>query len=119
MSQYVRRRWGEIIAGSAILFAPCLCFLATPIGAQTATPPPWTVDSIRSTRLGTTRRLRIALPSGYEQRINASHKYPVLLILGDADDDALAATVYTARVLTRGFSLGLPPLIIVGVSTSG
>jgi predicted alpha/beta superfamily hydrolase len=70
----------------------------------------WTVDSIHSTTLGTTRALYVATPTDYRL---SSDRYPVLVLL-DADDQP-QFTAAVANVQFLASRNAIPGLIIVGV----
>ena len=74
----------------------------------------WTADSIKSSVLNATRRVRISLPLGYSNESEQSRKYPVAIVL-DAEDALFTALLPSLRLLESGVSPALPPLIVVGV----
>lgn len=86
-----------------------LLLLASPALAQTPTLT-WTTDSIRSTRLGETRALYIAMPADYNL---TKDRYPVLVLLDANDQPQFTAAVANVQFLASRNAI--PGLIIVGV----
>jgi len=95
---------------SAIALIPLLS--SRPLGGQMAASPiTWTQQTLKSTALGTERRLFISLPQDYGW--NRGRRYPVLLLLDAEDVEQFTAAVANARFL--GSRDETPPLIIVGI----
>src|SRR5687768_14951844 len=89
--------------------------IANPARPQSVAPVLWTADSIRSEVLGETRRVKIALPIGYDARENALERYPVLIVLDADGEPAFTAVVANVRSLSGRSGALLPRMIVVGV----
>jgi predicted alpha/beta superfamily hydrolase len=86
-----------------------LLLLATPALAQSPALN-WSVDSLRSARLGETRALYIATPADYNL---TKDRYPVLILLDANDQPQFTAGVANVQFLASRNAI--PGLIIVGV----
>lgn len=90
------------------LLLPLLA-LASPAFAQSSSLT-WTVDSLRSAKLGETRALYIATPPGYDL---STDRYPVLVLLDANDQPQFTAAVANIQFLASRNAI--PGLLIVGV----
>lgn len=86
-----------------------LLILASPVLAQ-APSVTWTVDSVRSARLGHTRALYVSTPVDYKL---STDRYPILVLL-DADDQP-QFTAAIANIQFLASRNAIPGLIVVGV----
>jgi predicted alpha/beta superfamily hydrolase len=86
-----------------------LLLLATPALAQSPALS-WSVDSVRSTKLGETRALYIATPADYNL---TKDRYPVLVLLDANDQPQFTAAVANVQFLASRNAI--PGLIVVGV----
>lgn len=106
-----RRRALTIVAALLVGTSP----ISNPLRAQAGSPVLWTPDSIHSRVLGSTRKLRIALPLDYDAPENAMERYAVLIVFDADGEEPFTATAANVRALSARSGAVLPRMIVVGV----
>ena len=85
---------------------------------QAPGPALWNVDTVRSTILGESRSIFVALPPEYEDPAAAADSFPVIIVLDAHSERRFPIAVALARMLSAPNAPEIPAAIVIGVETS-